>query len=195
MDGLQSLWRRCWVIVARLALQLCNPAVVTRPSAAPMPPRAARRCCAASAPLPAFACSRLRWARPRCRALWASAQAAGVVLVPKQGAAAPWLSASLSMLHVCAHALCPCHFSQDAKPQRGRAEKRALRRCQVGPPAVRCARRFLSRLPTSVAGMAPPAICSTLWAAVMLGLNQCKLPQPWWMPSCLGHRRVQAHTL
>ena len=33
--------------------------------------------------------------------------------------------------------------------------------------------RFTARLPSCVVGMAPPAICSTLWAAAMLGL---KLP-------------------
>ena len=41
------------------------------------------------------------------------------------------------------------------------------------PPPDAWLARFLARLSTCVVGMAPPAICSTLWAAVMLGL---KLP-------------------
>ncbi len=41
------------------------------------------------------------------------------------------------------------------------------------PPPDAWLARFLLCLPARVVGMAPPAICSTLWAAVMLGL---KLP-------------------
>jgi len=41
------------------------------------------------------------------------------------------------------------------------------------PPSDAWLGRYMQRLPTCVVSMAPPSICSTLWAAVMLGL---KLP-------------------
>jgi hypothetical protein len=41
------------------------------------------------------------------------------------------------------------------------------------PPPAQWLARYLAALPARAVTMAPPAICSTLWAAAMLGL---KLP-------------------
>ncbi len=43
------------------------------------------------------------------------------------------------------------------------------------PPSAPWLERFLASLPATVVTMAPPSICSVMWAAVMMGL---KLPAP-----------------
>lgn len=39
------------------------------------------------------------------------------------------------------------------------------------PPSEPWLSRYLARLPSCVVAMTPPAICSTMWAAAMLGLR------------------------